>query len=101
MQLESLLSPDVWLMAFLSGFVPLAFILLVIYKACTARATTGGYARTLPRPVDGSGPISAAQGAAMSYFPNDTCTSTGAFPISGMGPSGKGGYGFRPHNKDE
>ncbi|MFW9920601.1 MAG: hypothetical protein ACFFED_13440 [Candidatus Thorarchaeota archaeon] len=94
-------SLETWFLAILSGLGPLVFILVVMYKACTVRPTTRGYAQSKPRPADGSGPISAAQGAAMSYFPNDTCTSTGAFPISGMGPSGKGNYGFRPHSKEE
>ncbi len=101
MQLEPWQSTDTWFLAILSGVVPLVFMLLVIYKACTVRPTTRGYAQSKPRPADGSGPISAAQGAAMSYFPNDTCTSKGPFPISGLGPSGRGGYGFRPPDRDE
>jgi hypothetical protein len=101
MQLEPWLSPDTWFSMILLVVVPIAFILWVIYKTCTGRATTRQYARSRPRSVDGSGGISAAHGADISYFPTDTCTPKGAFPVSGLGPLGKGGYGYRPHDKNE
>lgn len=101
MQSAPWLSPDTWFVTTLLVVVPIVFILWVIYRTCTGRATTREYARSQPRRVDGSGGISAAHGADISYFPTDTCTPKGAFPVSGLGPSGRGGYGARPQDRDE
>jgi hypothetical protein len=85
----------------LLGVVPIVIVLWLISKYCSGRPKPTKYARSQPRPVDGSDGTSAAQGAEASYFPGDWFSDKGGLPVSGMGPSGKGGYGSRPRNKDE
>lgn len=86
--------------------VPLAvtaiFILWVIYRFCAGGASPAEYDRPAPPPVDGSDGISAAHGEDISYTPITAGGwDKGGFPVSGMGRSGKGSFGSRPHDEDE
>lgn len=86
---------------FLFIVFPLVFVVWLAYRTCTSQAIPKGYARSQPPPADGSDGISSAYAADISYFPGERGSSKGGFPVSGMGPSGRGSYGSRPHDKDE
>jgi hypothetical protein len=71
----------------------IAIIIYVAFRYCTGWNKKEEYTRPPKRPTDGSDGISAAHGAEVSYMPARRGGSKGGLPVSGLGRSGRGGYG--------
>lgn len=86
------------------GYAILVFwittIMYLAYRYCTGWDKKEEYARPPERPANGTNGTSAAHGAEVSYMPARRGGSKGGLPVSGLGRSGKGGYGSKQSNED-
>ncbi|TFG10588.1 hypothetical protein EU538_01475 [Candidatus Thorarchaeota archaeon] len=76
-------------------------ILWIISSYCSSPTPPKERARPRPIPADGSDGFSVVHAWEQSYMPAIGASDKGGFPVSGMGYSGKGGYGRRTTDKDE
>lgn len=90
-----------WYLLVLFVILPIIFTLWVVSKSCSGYSAPSGYAVPEPRPTDGSDGLSVAHGAEVSYWPSESASASGGFPVGGLGHGGRGSFGRPRKDKQD